>query len=392
MTDLSKNAGEWSELYVLLNTLGEGVLYSADGELNKLPNNFCPVISITMQKAGQANDSPVPIKYIVDPASKTITLESGGETSSISMSELKASAGSFFAIISSRPGRAFQVPEISPMLDKLKNPVVKQSSSKKADIHIVLHDVMTGFENEVGFSIKSKHKTPSTLLNPSGQTLFQYRITGIDQTIPAKKKQAAEAALSKNKSNTDGTASSVGPKDRVKNLIDSEFNLEFVQIKALKFRENIKIIDTSLDVILAECLKIVMAESKGKLPEVVDIVAQRDPCKFNSLDPARTHDFYKYKMQRLLVDIALGMQPAQPWSGQYDASGGYIVVKETGDVVCFHLYNWNALQDYLYENMRFESPPSTSAGSKSSFNYALYYEDESTQTPMMDICLQLRFK
>jgi len=160
MTDLSKNAGEWSELYVLLNTLGEGVLYSADGELNKLPNNFCPVISITMQKAGQANDSPVPIKYIVDPASKTITLESGGETSSISMSELKASAGSFFAIISSRPGRAFQVPEISPMLDKLKNPVVKQSSSKKADIHIVLHDVMTGFENEVGF--RATCKTPQT--------------------------------------------------------------------------------------------------------------------------------------------------------------------------------------------------------------------------------------
>ena len=95
-------------------------------------------------------------------------------------------------------------------------------------------------------------------------------------------------------------------------------------------------------------------------------------------------------MKRLIVDAALGMQPKVVWAGKYDASGGYIVVKSSGEVVCYHLYNWNALQDYLYKNLKFETPTSTSSGSKKSFNYALYYVENGE--PYMDICLQLRFK
>jgi len=393
MAITSKNAGEWAELYVLISTLGEGVLYSADAHFNKSATNTFPVISIEMQKTGQPAGAEIPIKYIVDPASQTITIESEGVSASIRMSYFRRNADRFFKIISTRAGRAFPVPEITPVLNKLKNPIVKQSSSKKADIHIVIHDVMTGFENEVGLSIKSKHGQPSTLVNASGQTLFQYRITDASNPgTPTNNKQAAEDALSKNTKSPDGSVIKIGPKERVEELYKAGFGLEFVEIKKYQFRENVQIIDSSLDLILAECLKICLGESKSSVSEIVQIIAQRDPCGFKSTNANRVHDYYKYKMKRFLVDAALGMQPKQPWAGVYDASGGYIVVKETGDVVCFHLYNWNALQDYLFMNTKFETASSTSGGKKKSFNYALYYEDQNTQESMMDICLQLRFK
>mgnify|MGYP000710594923 CR=1 FL=1 len=180
--DLSKNAGDWAELYVLLMTLAQGKLYAADGSLNLIKEQFFPVISIEMQKSGQDKEQPISILYTVNINEKMIYVSTEGTTKKIQMSVFKKEAETFFNIISTRKGRSFKVPEISSLLDKLNNPITKKSPSKKADIHIVIHDVMTGFQSEVGFSIKSKHSSSASLINASGQTLFQYRILSDDKT------------------------------------------------------------------------------------------------------------------------------------------------------------------------------------------------------------------
>ncbi len=61
-------------------------------------------------------------------------------------------------------------------------------------------------------------------------------------------------------------------------------------------------------------------------------------------------------MKVLLLDAALGMTPAKEWSCRYDANGGYIVVRKDGEIVCYHFYNRNDVEDYLYYNTRFERP------------------------------------
>lgn len=50
------------------------------------------------------------------------------------------------------------------------------------------------------------------------------------------------------------------------------------------------------------------------------------------------------------------MMPARQWDGRYEANGGYIVVKENGDVVCYHFYKRNDVEDNLYNNTRFDRP------------------------------------
>ena len=42
------------------------------------------------------------------------------------------------------------------------------------------------------------------------------------------------------------------------------------------------------------------------------------------------------------------MTPANEWKRRYDANGGYLVVKKDGDIVCYHFYNRNDVEDNLY--------------------------------------------
>ena len=60
-------------------------------------------------------------------------------------------------------------------------------------------------------------------------------------------------------------------------------------------------------------------------------------------------EFYVHKFKQLLIAFALGMTPSEQWKGRYDANGGYIVVREDGEVVCYHFYERNELEDYLFE-------------------------------------------
>ena len=63
-----------------------------------------------------------------------------------------------------------------------------------------------------------------------------------------------------------------------------------------------------------------------------------------------------------MTDVALGMVPGVVWTGRYQANGGYLVVKSDGDVVCYHFYDKNLFEDYLYHNTRLDTPSSTRYG------------------------------
>ena len=53
------------------------------------------------------------------------------------------------------------------------------------------------------------------------------------------------------------------------------------------------------------------------------------------------------------------MTSKKPWNGSFDVSGGYIVVKENGDILCYHLYNWEDFQEYLFNSTFIDTPSTT---------------------------------
>lgn len=90
-------------------------------------------------------------------------------------------------------------------------------------------------------------------------------------------------------------------------------------------------------------------------------------------------------MKCFLTDIALGMMPTIVWTGKYEANGGYLVVKENGDVLCYHFYNKNLFEDYLYNNTRFETASSTR-------NRFGFIEKQVDGSLIFKLNLQIRFK
>ena len=59
------------------------------------------------------------------------------------------------------------------------------------------------------------------------------------------------------------------------------------------------------------------------------------------------------------TDVALGMMPSKVWTGKHDATGGYLVIKDNGDVLCYHIYNRNEFENYLLNNTKLDTASST---------------------------------
>ena len=52
------------------------------------------------------------------------------------------------------------------------------------------------------------------------------------------------------------------------------------------------------------------------------------------------------------------MQPSKPWTGTNEVTGGALIVRDDGKLVCLCTDRDSDFRDYLYGNSRFETPKS----------------------------------
>ena len=201
----------------------------------------------------------------------------------------------------------------------------------------MIHDLHVGTSQNVGFSIKSKLGSPSTLFNSSDHTRFVYEVKGL--TID----QAQEANLI----NTKGKVL-----DRVKYIYLNGGRLEYSAIESAVFKRNLRIIDSAMDKIVAEVLKAGYINNEKKLSKIVQTEEFLKPLEIFDLTPKD----YEFKVKNLLWSSALGMTPGKPWGGYDTVYGGYLIVKENGEIVCYHVYNQDQFKDYLLKSTYLESP------------------------------------
>ena len=121
--------------------------------------------------------------------------------------------------------------------------------------------------------------------------------------------------------------------------------------------------------------------------------------KENIVNEERFKKFYEYKIKRFLQDCAQGMTPEKPWLGIYDATGGQIIVKEDGDIVCYHIYELNRFREFLFNSTKFEgastsedaeNPGHPRSDAKKKFFYGWVYEEDGKY--YIKINLQVRSK
>lgn len=373
------NKGEWSEIYTILKLLADGKLHAADSDLNKIENIYYPLIKIFRSEF--INTQVQNYEYLYNNTEAQITcrdditiriLDGNDRTTLLEMPvlEFKEKSLSLLNEIKTRTGSAFA---ITPELENFLNSIFitkksMDSSDKKRDITIVVHDLITGFEPTLGFSIKSKLGSAATLLNASGATNFTFKFTGKDLL--------SEAEIER----INNTYSSTY--ERIIELEKLGFNLEFKNLDNTIFNANLQLIDSQFPSIMAELVKYYYRKdtSSASVKDLLTHIKEKNPCNFVAND---SHPFYEFKMKRFIVDVALGMKPTEIWEGQYDANGGYIVVKKDGELVCYHVYNHNEFENYLIKNTKFE------AASRNRHDFGYIYRDN--EDLLIKLNLQIRF-
>ena len=75
------------------------------------------------------------------------------------------------------------------------------------------------------------------------------------------------------------------------------------------------------------------------------------------------------------------MQPTKKWDGTEEANGGYIIVKENGEIVAYHLYDRDSFEKYLLENTKFDT------GSTNRHNFGKIYKEKDKL--FIDLILQI---
>lgn len=363
--EISGNVGEWSEIYTLLKLLGEGKVYAGDQNLEKIKNLVYPIIMIIRSEKEGIYD------YKVESADIVITTSDGEELLRLPASKFLSEAEALLKAINEKPAgaRSFPVARTQAFMDRIYCTSLKASSADKTDIHIILHDQRTKMNNNMGFSIKSQLGGDSTLLNASGATNFSYRVEGYDFSD--------EEIVTIN-----AIATRTKIIDRIEAIRAHGADLVFDHVDNDTFRKNLAMLDGDLSATIAQLLVEQFNTGARMFDELAKALAKTNPIHFDKED---AEEMYIYKLKHLLTSAALGMMPSKKWSGKYDANGGYLVVKKDGEILCYHFYDKNRFEDFLFKNAYLER------GKTHRHGYASLYRDEDGKV-YFKLNLQIRLK
>ncbi len=340
------NKGEWAEFYVMLKLLGEGKLYSADKLLQKNFKSYLDVLKVIRQEC----DNQV-VEYVIDEGKAVVTIqtqETKDVLSVIPTKEFNENAKILFDGIKKTKGGSISAPdEVCSFAEiiyvsKPKAPAVQALKKKfggKNDIFIEVRDGQTAIVSVMGFSIKSKFGHNPTLFNAGSSSQFLYKLSSCNDRLMDEFNAIREG---------ESRAWSKCRDILIVNGIDACFEKTQNPI----YEENLFLVRESMAQIMAWCAKDRLIDSltgEHNVKETVDRMAQINP-----LNVPNPNIYYEKAMKDFLIAGFTGMTAGKPWDGKEQVNGGYIVVMDDGDILCYHSNDREAFRDYLYRNTYFE--------------------------------------
>lgn len=340
------NKGEWAEFYVMLKLLGEGRLYTGNKLLQKNYQNYLDILKIIRQEY----DTNV-LEYVIDKNRSAIDIKiqnSDDILVSIPADEFKENAKTLFDGIKNLKGRSVAAPDSVCDFAKIiyvskpKAPAVKALKRQfggKNDIFIEVRDGETSIVSVMGFSIKSKFGQNPTLFNAGTSSQFLYKITGCDDV------KMKEFNAIGNKESREWTLCR-------EYLLSNNISLEYARTLNPAYDINLMLVRESMSKVLAWCAKDRLVDSPNKNHGVMETVERM--IEENPLNVTNPRIYYEKAVKDFLMSAFTGMTAAKQWDGREQVNGGYIVVMDDGDVICYHSNDREYFRDYLYRNTHFE--------------------------------------
>ena len=350
----SKNVGEWSEVYALAYLLSNGGGYGADDEQEPKHELFYKVIAALFQNEVDGSDLIYKVK--AKDIEIFVDAKSIGSVSRTKLAKLSKELHSQLLI--PHRGRAFALPKGDEVLKTLLKSNASASSSSYSDILLKIEDQRAKSPTPyIGFSIKSQLNAKSTLLNASSATNFKFEIVPRGRSVK-------------------GPIPKFGPKLKLsmQKLVENGYKLKFVKILNSTHQNNMDLVDSNLAGYMANLLFETTQHSNNHFSKIAETVyAPSEPGNKAVL----------FKLKQYLGLVMLGMRPTTPWNGQPNDFGGLILVKKSGDVLFYYLYNMEEFQNFLYRNLKFEY------GKRSRHNFGTPYKEDGKT--FINLNLQLRF-
>jgi DNA (cytosine-5)-methyltransferase 1 len=326
----TKNKGEWTELLVFIKLLLDKKIFLSDDKLNATSNSL---------KINKVTTHNLDIEFLLSNLS-TITIKNKIENSEkhINISEIinKDSINLLVSKIKDS-SQTFEIPDFNIIQDTLGFNIIKGgNSNQKADILLDIENAQIQKENE-GFGIKSYLGSKPTLLNASGNTNFIFKIKGLNKCYI-------------DEINAIETATKL--KDRLIKIEELGGSFEYIGAERDTMDFNLQMVDSQMPELIGQILLCFYKERISSISKIVDKLLG-DDTKNNDKKTLLTT-----KIKKLLVDILLGFFAGTKWNGTYEANGT-IVMKNDGDCVGFHIIEIDNLKNYLFENIKLDTPSTT---------------------------------
>jgi len=364
-----RNKGEYSELLAFLRILHAGRIQLADKNGNPRPE-WIKVISVSQPNRPEVSYK---IKDAVVEGSET----SGAPLCTLSRDSIGELADSLYLELKNSKGASFECRSAQIARDQLGLTTLTSSSNKKSDIIVRAASIFSDGEgHSLGFSIKSEIGGLPTLMN-AGATIFKYKLLAPQGCDPFQVQEEIPRSTRKHYP---------GPMKLLPALSMSGVNIQFECVENKVFEQNLKMIDTEFPWILSTILKHAYIQQETGLgllldsPDLISEIASR-----LALPETMTRILIRHKIKDLLRQSALGMMPSKPWGGEVEAHGGWIIVRNDGSVICYHLANDDEFREFLLGASKIETP------STSRHEAGYVYRQEEDGSPALNLSLQIRF-
>ena len=336
----SFNKGEWSEIYVACFLVYQGELevhndgsYLIDG-----------ISSVDGDYSIRRNDGD------------SVAIDFGLERFGMERSEFGHAARAIRdRILSEGDGRgSFSIPEIDGFLESSGILRIRPGSGSRSDISVLARDRYTGSAEDLTFSIKSLVGGRPTILNVSEGSGIDFMIVGDMNT-----------EIQETVNSLDGV------KERIAYLKDNGFLLKYAEYRNETFHYNLSKVDSRFPEIFAYSVAVYYSIRGSSMSRIINgMETEGDPAT-NACFRRDFSDFpVRFKFGELLMHAASGMTTTREWEGNYDVSGGYIIVGQSGNITCFAQNGVREMKEYLLENSCMDTPATRR------HNFGMVYESD----------------
>lgn len=354
--ELQANKGEWSELYVLFKIFDDRLIPAAGPDLQPLPNQNYTFLKVLREEIPglcyEYNLEKENEVKIINPDGKLVKI--------INSSNLGPKTKKIFHAIKDASSSSFVLDDIEELMKDYLLNKVKANSSQKTDLLAVIPDKVGAQNSELGFSVKSHVGGAPSLVNSSSHTNFVYQVTGYSGDIS-------------DINSIEGTSK---VRRRLATLKEAGATLKLKAISSPTFHANLRLADTSFPAMMSYMLLDYYGGEGSSWSVLSKKLGIYEGIDVNEIEA-------KNILKNFLRAAALGMVPSKPWDTKLSAYGGYIVVLNDGQIVCYHLLNDDEFREYLFTNTKLDTPSTTR------YKFADLYEEDGKL--MLNLNLLIRF-